>query len=84
MTILAKKVGGSVAVVIPKALARDMGLVDGTPLEILGDSEKIVMRRSRRRPRRRLSDLVKQMNVAAYRRHNREFANDLPSGKEIW
>jgi antitoxin component of MazEF toxin-antitoxin module len=84
MTVIVKKVGGSVAVVIPKAMARDMNLTDGTPLDITSNSDTIVMRRAARRPRRSLSKLVKQINPKAYGRRRAEFLGDAPVGKEMW
>jgi hypothetical protein len=41
-------------------------------------------KRKRRRPRRPLKEIVAKINPRAYRRHNREFLNDRPIGKEIW
>ena len=84
MTVIVKKIGGSVAVVIPKAVAREMELVEGTSLEISGNADGITMRRQGRRPRRRLRRIVAQIKPAAYRRRNRELTKDRPVGKEIW
>ena len=49
-----KNVGGSVAVVIPAAIARELALTDGTALDVTTTADGIVMRRRDRRPRRRL------------------------------
>ena len=84
MTVIVKRIGGSVAIVIPKAIARDMKLTDGTALEISGNGVALVMRKHRRRPRRRLSAIVSQINPAGYRRRASEFSNDQPVGKELW
>jgi antitoxin component of MazEF toxin-antitoxin module len=84
MTVIVKKLGGSVAVVIPMALARQMGLSDGTPLDISTNNDAIIMRKAGRRPRRPRSKIVGQIDSASYRRHNREFAKDAPVGKEFW
>jgi antitoxin component of MazEF toxin-antitoxin module len=83
MTVMARKIGGSVAVVIPKALASEMGLTDGTPLDITGGADGIVMRRRGRRPRRNLKSIVEQIKPSSYRRRN-QWASDAPVGKEIW
>ena len=80
----AKKIGGSVAIVIPKAIAREMKLADGTSLEISGSGTAIVMRKQGRRPRRRLSEIVSKIKPAGYRRRAIEFSKDQPLGKELW
>jgi antitoxin component of MazEF toxin-antitoxin module len=84
MTVVVKKVGGSVAVVIPRAVAREMGLTDGTPLDITTSADAIVMRRRGRRPRRSLDHIVRQIKPAHYSRQRREVGDDAPVGKEIW
>lgn len=88
MTVQIKKIGGSVAVVIPKALAREMQLVPGTPLDVSSSGGAIVMRRQRaaKRRRRPIEKIVKLMSPAAYRRRRRgmELGEDAPVGKEIW
>jgi antitoxin component of MazEF toxin-antitoxin module len=83
MTVTVKKVGGSVAVVIPKALARDMDLTEGMPLDISATADAIVMRKQGRRPRRPLAKLLAQIKPASYRRRRRELGDDAPVGKEI-
>lgn len=83
MTIAVKKVGGSVAVVIPKMMARELGLADGTPLEISMDAGAIVMRKSGRRSRRPLSSIVEQIRPASYR-PRRALLDGGPVGKEVW
>lgn len=84
MTIMVKKVGGSMAVVIPKALAREMELSEGTALDVTSTADAITMRRQGRRPRRSLRRIVSQMKSASYQRHNAEMRGDRPVGKEIW
>jgi AbrB family looped-hinge helix DNA binding protein len=84
MTVIVKKIGGSVAVVIPKAVAREMHLSEGTALEITSGAGGIVMRRQGRRPRRSLRDVVAGIKPASYRRRTREFRNDGPVGREVW
>ena len=83
MTVMVKKIGGSVAVLIPKAVAREMQLTEGTTLEISSSPDVIVMRRQGRRPRRSLHKIVAQIKPATYRRRTRELA-DRPTGKEAW
>jgi len=87
MTVTVKQVGGSVAVVIPRALAWEMDLAAGTPLDISTADGAIVMRKSprqARRPRRPISEIVVGIKPASYRRRNREQAEPGPRGKELW
>lgn len=83
MTVTIKKIGGSVAVLIPRSLARDMDLTEGTPLEITGTADAITLRKQGHRPRRSLRRIVGGIKSAAYRSRRREFADDRPVGKEI-
>jgi antitoxin component of MazEF toxin-antitoxin module len=84
MTIMVKKLGGSVAVVIPKALAQEMELVEGTPLDISVNAAGIVLRKQGRRPRRSLRGIVARIDPESYRRHSRELPEDRPVGREVW
>ena len=85
MTVTIKKIGGSVAVLIPKSLAREMERTEGSALDISNTGDSIVMRKqARRRSRRPVSQIVKKMSPASYRRRQREFADNKRVGKEIW
>jgi antitoxin component of MazEF toxin-antitoxin module len=84
MTVTVKKIGGSVAVLIPKALAKEIELCEGTSLEITTQDDAIIMRKRRRRARRPMSEILPQLDPAAYRRRAKEFSADRPVGKEIW
>jgi antitoxin component of MazEF toxin-antitoxin module len=84
MVVTVRKIGGSAAVVIPKGIATQMQLGDGTPLEITATREQIVMRKSKRRPRRSLASIVKQIRPAAYRRKRDDCGGDAPVGREVW
>lgn len=84
MTIVVKKIGGSVAVLIPKSVAREMGLTDGTSLDITSSADAIIMRKHGRRPRRSLQTIIDQIRPASYRRRRREMLEKAPVGKEIW
>jgi antitoxin component of MazEF toxin-antitoxin module len=84
MTVVVKKIGGSVAVGIPKGIARDLGLSDGTPLDISTSTNAIVMRKAGKRQRRPLKQLVAQINRASYRKRRQELPDGGPVGKEIW
>ena len=67
MTVMVKKIGGSVAVVIPKALAREMGLTEGAQLDISSTADAITIRRQGKRSRRPLRDIVERIKPASYR-----------------
>ena len=84
MTVTVKKVGGSLAVIIPRGVAKEAKLFEGTTLEISAEADCVTMRKPGRCPRRPLKALVKQMNSAAYARRNAEFSADRPVGKELW
>jgi antitoxin component of MazEF toxin-antitoxin module len=73
-----------VAVVIPKAMAREMNLVDGTALDISTSADSIVIRRRGRRPRRSIKEIVAGMKPLGTRRRRRELADGGPVGKELW
>jgi antitoxin component of MazEF toxin-antitoxin module len=83
MTVKVKKLGGSMAVIIPKAVASELELAEGTVLDISASNASIVLRRQGRRPRRPIAQIVAQIKPGSYRRH-RDLANDPPVGKEIW
>jgi antitoxin component of MazEF toxin-antitoxin module len=84
MTVIVKKLGGSVAVVIPMAVAREMKLTEGTPLDMSTTPGGIVLRKQGRRPRRPIGALVAQIKPGSYRRRSRELSEDRPVGQEIW
>ena len=84
MTVTVKKVGGSMAVVIPAAVAREMGLAEGTALELVFTDDSLLMRRRGRRPRRPLADVVARIKPANYRRRHLELGGGPSVGKEPW
>ena len=84
MTVTVKKVGGSVAVVIPKAVARDLELAEGTVLSMSTTHDSIVMRKRLRRSRRSMSEIVAQIKTSSYRRRRNELGQDPPVGREVW
>jgi antitoxin component of MazEF toxin-antitoxin module len=87
MTVTVKKIGGSVGVLIPKALADDLALVAGTTLEITSDEGSLLMRKKARRSRRSMAKLVAQMKSAEFKKavqEHRALVNDPPVGKEFW
>ncbi len=86
MTVTVKKLGGSMAVVIPKGVARDLELAEGSTLDISATADAIIMRkpRDKRRRRRPIADLVAGISRASYRRRSKELAERGPVGVEIW
>ena len=86
MTATVKKIGGSMAVLIPKAMAREMELTEGTAIELTTTGDAVVIRKQRRarRKRRPIAEIVAQMDPAAYRRRNKELRDGGPVGRELW
>ena len=84
MTVTVKKVGGSVAVIIPREVAREMELAEGTALDVSTAGGAIVMRKKGRRARRPLAGIVSRISAANYRRRGRELGEDGPVGREVW
>jgi antitoxin component of MazEF toxin-antitoxin module len=87
MTVSVKKIGGSVAVVIPKSLARDLALVEGTTLEVTAENGSLRMRKKGRRPRRSMAAIVAQMKSTSYKRRSDDLSDWVdapPVGREIW
>jgi antitoxin component of MazEF toxin-antitoxin module len=78
-----KKIGGSIAIVIPKSMAREMALTEGMPLDISRGSAGIILRKQRLRPRRSLGSIAARLSPASYRRRNREMSEDRPVGTGI-
>jgi len=83
MTVIVKKIGGSVAVVIPKSVAREMALTEGMPLDISAGPAGIVLRKQGLRPRRSLGGIVARITPGSYRRRTHQMSDDRPVGKEI-
>lgn len=82
MTTTLKKIGGSLAVIIPKAMAA--GLAAGQTIEMVEHEGGILLSRPRTRVRRPIDQIVKELDGKAYARRNRELLNDAPVGKEVW
>jgi len=84
MMVTVKKPGGSLTVVVPETVAREMGLIEGAKLHVTASAASIVLRKQSRRPRRPLSRIVAQIKPASYRQRTRELSEDAPVGREIW
>jgi antitoxin component of MazEF toxin-antitoxin module len=83
MTVTIKKVGGSLAVFIPRSMARDTKLTEGALMDISSDVDSIVIRRKSGRTRRPIAKVVSQIKTANYSKRRVEMLNDGPVGKEI-
>jgi AbrB family looped-hinge helix DNA binding protein len=87
LTVTVKKLGGSVAVVIPKQVAQEFNLAAGASLEVSATGDAIVMRRAgqhRPRARRSIERIVAGIKPASYKRRQREMQGLRPVGKELW
>ena len=84
MLATVKKIGGSVAIIIPKSMAAHNQLSPGTAVDLSQGEDGIVVRMPRGRVRRSIHDIVKEIDPAAYARRRSELAPDHPVGKEIW
>lgn len=82
MTTTLKRIGGSLAVIIPKALAE--GMAAGDRLELTEKPEGILLSRPRRRPKRPIDQIVKNLDAKTYARRAKEFIGDGPVGREAW
>lgn len=82
MVVTVKKIGGSMAIVIPRQMATDAGLEPGTSVDMSRHEDGILVRKHGR-PRRPIEQIVKEIDAAAYARHSK-LVNDSPVGKEIW
>jgi antitoxin component of MazEF toxin-antitoxin module len=83
MTVTVKRIGGSLAVVIPRAIAVESRLEEGASLDVTSTVAGILFRRPGRRQRRRIRDLVKRIDPASYGKRNAELLADPPVGREI-
>ena len=78
MRVVVRKWGNSLALRLPRDLAKDLGLDEGSPVEMRSDGRQITIVRAA--PRHTLADLVSRINDS--NRHT-EIATS-PAGKEIW
>lgn len=83
MTVTLKRIGGSLAVVIPRAIAVESGLAEGASLDLSRTSTGILLRQRNRRPRRSVAAIAKQLKPDIYARRSAEILSVAPAGKEI-
>ena len=84
MIVRVRKIGGRLAVLIPSSLARELNLVDGTPLEIASDAGSLLLRKKRRRATRSMAALVAAIKPGSYKRRSqehRDIIGDPPSAE---
>ena len=82
MTTKAKKLGGSIAVVIPKSIAIELNISVGDTLDLSTSQNGLLISRQSRR-RRPIEDIVAEIDPKAYARRGKEL-DDRPVGREIW
>ena len=61
MTVRIKKLGGSMAIVIPKGIVSELHLSEGMSLDMTTHDGSLVMRKPRDRPRRSIEQIVAQI-----------------------
>jgi len=69
-----KKIGGSLAVFIPRSMARETKLTEGTTMDISAGVDSIVIRKVGGRPRRPIAQIVSQIKAGSYRRRRAELS----------
>ena len=84
MTVTVKKVGGSLAVIIPHSVAKESKLIEGSILNVSSTTDGITMQKRGRRPRNSIGKIASQIKQANYARRNAEMNDDQPIGKEVW
>lgn len=77
MEIVVKKWGSSLGIVIPKVIAKDLNLKDGSSLDIKDNNGSIIISPKKNS----LSDMISKINDSNI--HN-EVDSGNSSGKEIW
>lgn len=80
--VTVKRVGGSLAVIIPRAIAAESGLAEGASLDVSRTAAGILFRHPGRRQRRSTAAIARQLNSASYARRKAELAKDMPVGRD--
>lgn len=73
-----RKWGNSLGIRIPKVVAKDLMLENGSEVELIGESDRIIIQ-PQKRPR--LSDLLQKINDNNV---HGEVEIEGPYGKEVW
>ena len=85
MTVTVKKVGGSVAVIIPREVAREMELRVARRWTSAPWAGPLCMRKQgAHAPAGPVAGIVSRISAANYRRRGRELGEDGPVGREAW
>ncbi len=83
MLATVKKLGGSVAIVIPKGVAEQNQLSPGSTVDLTTVDGGFVVRRVRRK-RRAIEDIAAAIDPVVYADRRRELKQDRPVGRETW
>jgi antitoxin component of MazEF toxin-antitoxin module len=84
MTGTIKRVGGSLAIIIPKPLADQQGFSAGESIELTEQADGLLLRRCRKALRRPMSEIAKAIDPKAYAEQNKALLADRPVGREVW
>lgn len=83
MTVTVKRIGGSLAVVIPRGIAVESGLTEGASLDVSRTAAGILFRQAGRRRRRSMAAIASKLDRDAYAARSVEMHDDGPVGREI-
>ena len=83
MMVTVKRIGGSLAVVIPKVMAIESGVAEGTPLDVTRTPAGLLFRHPGRRPRRSTAAVAAAVDPASYARRSAELLADPGVGREV-
>lgn len=82
MTATLKKIGGSLAVIIPKPLAE--GMSAGDQIELTERPDGILIVRKGRRAKRPIEQILAGLDPAVHANRAKALENDPPVGREVW
>ena len=82
MTVVVKKIGGSLAVVIPRSVAAGARPEVGSQLDVTSTAEGVPLQAPIRRPRRPVRELARQVKPGSYEKRSAELLRDPAVGKE--
>jgi antitoxin component of MazEF toxin-antitoxin module len=83
MAVKVMKIGGSMAIVIPNVMAKDMGLAPGVPMDISRNRDTITLRKQSRRTRRPLDEITAQIDSKSYERRRLNDLDVVRVGREV-
>ncbi len=77
------RIGGTLAVVIPRAIAAASRLGEGTPFDLSSTPAGILFQHPSRRPRRPIAQIVKRLGTAADARRSAERLAEPAVGTDV-